>query len=160
MDEAHPILAGQSGRGQRLISERSKRRHMTPGQQAAIVASAQNWGRAQGDGKPGNLARLDTRADRAAQSGASDKTQRDADMVDRLRKELDAPAEKVPTVGTPPAKPNNGAGVVSELPKKEAVQEPETEATTLLNVSPRSVATASNLGRAMYGGAVIRLAAL
>lgn len=46
-------------------------------------------------------------------------------MVDKLRKELDAPAEKVPTVGTPAAKPNNGAGVVSELHKKEADQEPE-----------------------------------
>lgn len=45
-------------------------------------------------------------------------------MVDKLRKELDAPAEKVPTVGTPAAKPNNGAGVVSELHKKEADQEP------------------------------------
>lgn len=46
-------------------------------------------------------------------------------MVDKLRKELDAPAEKVPTVGTPADKPNNGAGVVSELHKKEADQEPE-----------------------------------
>lgn len=43
-------------------------------------------------------------------------------MVDKLRKELDAPAEKVPTVGTPAAKPNNGAGVVFELPKKEAIE--------------------------------------
>ena len=48
-------------------------------------------------------------------------------MVDKLRKELDAPAEKVPTVGTPIAKPNNGAVVVSELRKKEATQEPETD---------------------------------
>jgi len=31
------------------------------------------------------------------------------------------PAEKVATVATPPTKPNNGAGVVSELHKKEAV---------------------------------------
>lgn len=64
-----------------VLSANLHRRHLSPGQQAAIVASAQDWGRAQGDGKPGNLARLDTRADRAAVSGASDGTQKMADKV-------------------------------------------------------------------------------
>lgn len=54
-------------------------------------------------------------------------------MVDKLRKELEPVQTKVPTVGTPPSKPNNHAGVVSELPKKEAVEaapeEPEEEYT-------------------------------
>lgn len=50
---------------------------------AAIVASAQDWGRAQMAGKPksGNVTGLDTVASRQAQSGASDKTQRMADKV-------------------------------------------------------------------------------
>lgn len=54
-------------------------------------------------------------------------------MVDKLRKELDGEAKsyanKVPTVGTPPAKPNNGAGVVFEMPKKEAIELDETTPT-------------------------------
>ena len=72
------------------------RRHMTAGQQAAIVASAQDWAKAQTHG--GNRKHLsnqevnqavvlpletglDTVAARRAQSGASDKTQRIADKV-------------------------------------------------------------------------------
>ena len=43
-------------------------------------------------------------------------------MVDKLRKELEP---KVPTVGTPATKPNNGGASISELPKKEAAQAPE-----------------------------------
>lgn len=46
------------------------------------------------------------------------------EMVNKLRKELEMPAEKVATVATPPANPNNGAGVVSELHKKEADEAP------------------------------------
>jgi len=42
-------------------------------------------------------------------------------MVNKLREEL---APKVETVSTPPAKPNNGAVVVSELHKKEADEAP------------------------------------
>ncbi len=47
-------------------------------------------------------------------------------FVDKLRNELDGQAkkyaDKVPTVGTPPVKPNNDAVVVFELPKKEAIE--------------------------------------
>lgn len=71
-----------------VLSANLHRRHLSPGQQAAIVSSAQDWGRAQGDGKPGNLARLDTRADRAAMSGASDGTQKMADKVAKANPEL------------------------------------------------------------------------
>lgn len=71
-----------------VLSANLHRRHLSPGQQAAIVASAQDWAKAQGDGKPGNLARLDTRADRAALSGASDGTQKMADKVAKADPEL------------------------------------------------------------------------
>lgn len=70
------------------------RRHMSPGQQAAIVASAQDWAKAQTVGKPksGNATGLDTVASRAARSGASDKTQR---MADKVAKEAPDLAKKV-----------------------------------------------------------------
>jgi hypothetical protein len=71
-----------------VLSSNLHRRHLSPGQHAAIVASAQNWALAQGNGKPGNLARLDTRADRAAMSGASDGTQKMADKVAKADPEL------------------------------------------------------------------------
>ena len=50
---------------------------------AAIVASCADWSSAQTVGKPksGNVTGLQTVADRAAQSGVSDKTQRMADKV-------------------------------------------------------------------------------
>ncbi len=82
-----------------VLSLNLHRRHMTPGQQAAIVASAQDWARAQVRGgtganqhankeQTGNVTGLQTVADRAAQSGASDKTQRMADKVARADPEL------------------------------------------------------------------------
>lgn len=73
-----------------VLSANMHRRHMTPGQQAAIVASAQDWAKAQSVGKPksGNVTGLDTVASRQAQSGASDKTQRDADKVAKASPEL------------------------------------------------------------------------
>lgn len=69
-----------------VLSANLHRRHMTPGQQAAIVASAQDWAKAQphgGDRRSDQAATLplETVADRAAQSGASDRTQRMADKV-------------------------------------------------------------------------------
>lgn len=67
-----------------VLSANLHRRHMTAGQQAAIVASAQDWATAQPASRPekaGNVAGLSTVADRAAQSGASDRTQRMADKV-------------------------------------------------------------------------------
>lgn len=74
-----------------VLSSNLHRRHMTAGQQAAIVASAQDWAQAQPGGrpeKPGNVAGFSTVADRAAQSGASDRTQRMADQVARADPEL------------------------------------------------------------------------
>lgn len=70
-----------------VLSSNLHRRHMTAGQQAAIVASAQDWAKAQPVGKPAadakrcNVAPLDTAADRAAESGASLRTQKMADKV-------------------------------------------------------------------------------
>ena len=73
-----------------VLSANLHRRHMTPGQQAAIVASAQDWSNAQPQGRntiTGNVAG-DTVASRAAQSGASDRTQRMADKVAKESPEL------------------------------------------------------------------------
>lgn len=66
-----------------VLSANFFRRHLSPGQQAAIVASAQDWASAQTVGNPQlrNVAQLKTAADRAAQSGASFRTQQMADAV-------------------------------------------------------------------------------
>ena len=73
-----------------VLSANLHRRHLSPGQQAAIVASAQDWANAQTVGKPksGNVTGLDRVEDRIAQSGASDKTQRMADKVAKANPEL------------------------------------------------------------------------
>jgi hypothetical protein len=76
-----------------VLSANLHRRHLTPGQQAAIVASAQDWTRAHGAGgdrKSDQTATLplDSVADRAAQSGASERTQRMADKVAKASPEL------------------------------------------------------------------------
>ncbi len=74
-----------------VISANLHRRHLTPGQQAAIVASAQNWTEAQPASRPekaGHVTGLSTVADRMAQSGVSDKTQRRADKVAKADPEL------------------------------------------------------------------------
>lgn len=73
-----------------VLSANMHRRHLSAGQQAAIVASAQDWATAQTVGKPksGNVTGLDRVQDRAAQSGASDKTQRMADRVAKASPEL------------------------------------------------------------------------
>lgn len=78
-----------------VLSANLHRRHMTAGQQAAIVASAQDWARAQtrgGDRKSDQTVSLpfDSVASRATESGASDKTQRLADKVAREAPELAA----------------------------------------------------------------------
>lgn len=77
-----------------VLSANLHRRHLSAGQQAAIVASAQDWAQAQPVGNPsfraqsGNATGLATVAERAAQSGASDKTQRMADKVARKAPDL------------------------------------------------------------------------
>ena len=79
-----------------VLSANLHRRHLTPGQQAAIVASAQDWASAQSVGNPafkaaaqsGNVAGLSTVAYRVAQSGASERTQRMADTVAKKSPEL------------------------------------------------------------------------
>lgn len=73
-----------------VISANLHRRHLTPGQQAAIVASAQDWGKAQTVGNPQlrNVAQLDTAKDRSSQSGASLRTQQMADKVAKADPDL------------------------------------------------------------------------
>lgn len=69
------------------------RRHMTPGQQAVIVASMQDWALAQargGDRKSDQSATLhfDSAAGRASESGASLRTQKMADKVVKADRDL------------------------------------------------------------------------
>lgn len=69
-----------------VLSANLHRRHLSAGQQAAIVASAQDWANAQtrgGDRKSDQSATLhfDTADKRAAESGASLRTQKMADKV-------------------------------------------------------------------------------
>ncbi len=77
-----------------VLSANLHRRHLSPGQQAAIVAAAQDWAKAQTVGNPtfkaqsGNVAALQTVGQRAAQSGASERTQRMADKVARESPDL------------------------------------------------------------------------
>lgn len=69
-----------------VLSANLHRRHMSAGQQAAIVASAQDWAKAQANGSGGDrrssaMLHLDTAASRATESGASLRTQKMADKV-------------------------------------------------------------------------------
>lgn len=100
-----------------VLSVNLHRRHLSPGQQAAIVASAQDWATAQPAGRPeksGNVAGLSTVAKRAAESGASERTQRMADSVAKAdpalarqvgRGEVSLPAAVAKVSGKAPAKP-------------------------------------------------------
>lgn len=76
-----------------VLSANLHRRHLSAGQQAAIVASAQDWAKAQrpgGDRKSdqGATLHLDSVAKRAAESGASVRTQKMADKVAKADPEL------------------------------------------------------------------------
>lgn len=84
-----------------VLSANLHRRHMTAGQRAAIVASAQDWAKAQGRGGTGanqhesKAASLpvcsesrETVSDRAAKADASERTQRMADKVAKADPEL------------------------------------------------------------------------
>ena len=84
------------------------RRHMTAGQQAAIVASAQDWAKAQTHGgnrksvtnqdvNQGATLHLETVDGRAAESGASIRTQK---MADKVAKEAPELAVKVAQILT------------------------------------------------------------
>ena len=69
-----------------VLSANMHRRHMTPGQQAAIVASAQDWGKAQASGRPQkecNVAPFSTAQSRSVEAGVSVRTQKMADKVAR-----------------------------------------------------------------------------
>jgi hypothetical protein len=73
-----------------VLSANLHRRHLTPGQQASIVACVQDWSKAQLVGNPQlrNVAQLDTAKDRAATSGVSHRTQQMADKVAKANPEL------------------------------------------------------------------------
>jgi hypothetical protein len=76
-----------------VLSANLHRRHMTAGQQAAIVASAQDWATTQpagqgGDRRSSATLHLITAADRAAESGASLRTQKMADKVAKADPDL------------------------------------------------------------------------
>lgn len=80
-----------------VLSANLHRRHMSAGQQAAIVASAQDWSKSQtvgGDRKSEDAkikvqdCTLVTSEQRAAASGASLRTQKDADKVAKASPEL------------------------------------------------------------------------
>lgn len=67
-----------------VLSANLHRRHMTPGQQAAIVASAQDWAKSQTVGRPEKgqaVDHLSTVEQRAAKAGVSRVTQMKADKV-------------------------------------------------------------------------------
>lgn len=104
-----------------VLSANLHRRHLSPGQQAAIVASAQDWAMAHPPHRKeaGNVTGLSTVADRAAQSGASEKTQRMADKVTRADPELGAAVARG-EVSLPKA-------VKQVSPKKEPEPEPPPE---------------------------------
>jgi len=76
-----------------VLSANLHRRHLSPGQHAAIVASVTNWAEVQGHGgdrRSDQVATLplETLADRAKVSGASPRTQRMADKVAKADPEL------------------------------------------------------------------------
>lgn len=74
-----------------VLSANLHRRHLSAGQQAAIVASATDWQASQPQGRPNKAATLpvlSTVADRAEASGASERTQRHADKLVREAPEL------------------------------------------------------------------------
>lgn len=117
-----------------VLSANLHRRHMSAGQQAAIVASATDWAKAQthgGDRKSDQAEALplETVAKRAAVSGATERTQRDAD---KLVREKPALAKEV-TQGkkslyqavkeSKPAKPSK------ILPRKLPVEKPPVDRT-------------------------------
>ena len=120
-----------------VLSANLHRRHMTPGQQAAIVASAQDWAKAQTVGNPAfkqkcNVAPLETAASRAAESGASVRTQKMADKVAKadpaLAREVAHGTVSLPKAvakveGRPERAPKAGPTVESLLAENETLRD-------------------------------------
>ena len=135
-----------------VLSANLHRRHLSPGQQAAVVAAAQDWARAHVAGNnqfavklggPATLPDLSTVADRAAQSGASERTQRMADKVARADPELakqvahgkvslPQAVAKVEGKAPPPARPKKAA----DAQATPAAQAPTTAASPLTIPEP------------------------
>jgi len=81
-----PICEEYTGNNpvQFVLSSNLHRRHLTQGQSAAIVSATQNWQNAHSQGRPEkrcNVAPLNSVADRASESGAGHRTQKDADKL-------------------------------------------------------------------------------
>lgn len=123
-----------------VLSANLHRRHLSAGQQAAIVASAQDWAQAQGRGGVGvnqhtskaatlPVSSKDTVADRAAQSGASERTQRMADQVAKadpaLARQVAHGEVSLPAAAkqVAKAKPARFVGKPQTGPKAEAIRE-------------------------------------
>lgn len=120
-----------------VLSANLHRRHLTPGQSAAIVASAQAWAEAQkhgGDRKSDQSATLhfDSAADRAEKSGASLRTQKSADKVAKADPELakavghgdvSLPAAVAKVEGKPPKERKPKPAMVSEERAAEILAE-------------------------------------
>lgn len=114
-----------------VLSANLHRRHLSAGQQAAIVASVQDWTKAQTHGGERSSAHVSTCADttttRAKTSGASISTQRRADAVAKASPELakevaigkttlgDAVRQVAPKLAPRPTKPANNAPTVASL---------------------------------------------
>jgi hypothetical protein len=132
-----------------VLSANLHRRHLSAGQQAAIVSSAQDWAKAQPAHRPekaGNVAGLSTVSQRAAQSGAGERTQRMADKVAKANPELAkkvghgevslpkalAQVENKPKKLAPEPDPtpysDEGAPSIEELMASQEVEDKELEA--------------------------------
>lgn len=103
-----------------VLSANLHRRHLSAGQQAAIVSCVQDWAKAQTSSRPKkecNVAPLSTAKDRAAQSGASVRTQKSADKIAKADPELAASVARG-EISLPQAEKQ-------AFPKPEIQEEPE-----------------------------------
>lgn len=117
-----------------VLSANLHRRHMSAGQQAAIVASAQDWAKAQVSGSNQHAAKseagsatlhhLDSAKSRAAESGASLRTQK---MADKVAKKSPALAKRVAhgEISLPNAHKQVSDALPKILPRPEAKRKPE-----------------------------------
>ncbi len=111
-------------------SAKLHRRHLTPGQQAAIVGSAQDWTKAQHAGRPENgqaVNRLSSVADRAAVSGASHLTQMKADKVANAEFEVEVGElrQRVSAEGDTASSKSESAGVDNDALRNDARPVPD-----------------------------------